>query len=88
MGRRGPALKVEITEGAIRVTSRGRSLTLRPSAPPPDADEAPDFIIRLDDIEFWDAPDAAEEIAIEEISAICEAIEKECDAHGLSVEFD
>ena len=88
MGRRGPALNVEITEGAIRVMSRGRTLTLRAVAPPPDADNAPDFIIRLDDLEFWDAPDAAEEIAIEDLSAICEAIEKECDAHGLSVEFD
>ena len=88
MRRRVSALKIEITEGAIRVTSRGRLLTLRPAAPPPDADATPDFIIRLDDMEFWEAPDAAEEIAIEDLQSICDAIEKECDAHGLSVEFD
>ena len=61
MGRRGPPLKVEITEGAIRVTCRARQLTLRAVAPPPDAENAPDFLIHLDDIEFWDAPDDTEE---------------------------
>ena len=88
MGRRGPPLKVEITEGAIRVTSRGRSLTLRTAASPPDAEDAPDFLIQLDDIEFWDAPDASEEIAIEDLQRILDAIEAECDNHGLSVEFE
>ena len=39
-------------------------------------------------MEFWEAPDAAEEIAIDDLQGICDAIEKECDAHGLSVEFD
>ena len=88
MGRRGPPLKVEITEGAIRVTSRARQLTLRAVAPPPDAENAPDFLIHLDDIEFWDAPDDAEEISIDDLQRILDAIEAECDNHGLSVEFE
>ena len=88
MGRRGASLKVEITEGAIRVTSRGRRLTLKAVAPPPAAESAPDFLIHLDDIEFWDAPDAAEEIAIEDLQQILDAIEAECDNHSLSVEFE
>ena len=87
MSRRGPSLKVEITEGAIRVTSRGRTLTLQACAPPPDADDAPDFLIRLDDIEFWDGLDA-EEIAIEDLQRILDAIENECEHHGLSVAFE
>ena len=88
MGRRSPPLKVEITEGAIRVTSRTRRLTLRPAPSPPDAENAPDFIIHLDDIEFWDAPDDTEEIAIDDLQRILDAIEVECDNHGLSVEFE
>lgn len=88
MGRRGPPLKVEITEGAIRVTCRARQLTLRAVAPPPDAENAPDFLIHLDDIEFWDAPDDTEEISIDDLQRILDAIEAECDNHGLSVEFE
>ena len=88
MPRRSFSLKVEITEGAIRVMSQGRRLTLTGVAPPPDAEDAPDFLIRMDDIEFWDAPDAAEEIAVEDIQRILDAIETECDHHGLSVAFE
>lgn len=88
MGRRAPALKVDITEGAIRVTSHGRVLTVRPAARPPDAEDAPDFLIEMDDIAFWDEPDAAQEITVEELQRILDAIETECEHHGLSVEFE
>jgi hypothetical protein len=47
---------VEVTEGAIRVRRGARVLTITPTPPPPDAGDAPDFIIHLDDIETWDAP--------------------------------
>ncbi len=88
MARRKPAIEVEITEGAIRVRHAGRTLTIVASPPPPSAENAPDFIIRLDDIEHWDAPDADDEIEVEKLQAILTAIEDECDRHGLSVEFD
>ena len=88
MARRKPLIEVEITEGAIRVRHAGRSLTIAATAPPPDAEDSPDFILRLDDIEHWDAPHDETEIEVEELQLVLSAIEDECDRHGLSVEFD
>ncbi len=88
MARRKPAIEVEITEGAIRVRHAGRTLTVIASAPPPDADEAPDFLVSLDDIERWDVPHEEDEIDVEKLQLILAAIEDECDRHGLTVEFD
>ena len=88
MARRKPAIEVEITEGAIRVRFAGRVLTVTASAPPPDADGAPDFIVRLDDLEHWDAPHDEIEVEVEELQLVLSAIEDECDRHGLTVEFD
>jgi hypothetical protein len=81
-------LTVELTEGAIRVRRGKRTLTVNPAPPPPDADDAPDFIIHLDDIETWDAPDNDLEIEVAELQMILHAVEAECDRHGLSVEFE
>ena len=88
MARRKPAIEVEITEGAIRVRHAGRTLTVVASAPPPDAEGAPDFLVQLDDIEHWDAPHEEDEIGVEKLQQILAAIEDECDRHGLTVEFD
>ena len=88
MARRKPAIEVEITEGAIRVRHGGRTLTVVASAPPPDAEDAPDFIITLDDIDHWDAPHDQEEIEVDKLQLILDAIEDECERHGLTVEFD
>ena len=88
MARRRANLSVEITEGAIRVNHAGRLLTIVPTAPPPDAEDKPDFIIELDDVEHWDAPHEETEIGIEELNHILEAIETECERHGLRVEFE
>ena len=88
MARRKPAIEVEITDGAIRVRHAGRVLTIVPSPPPPDADDAPDFLIQLDDIEHWDAPHEDDEIVVEKLQLILGAIEDECDRHGLTVEFE
>ena len=81
-------LTVEITEGAIRVRQGSRVLTITPMPPPPDADDAPDFTIDLDEIETWDAPANDVEIEIAELQMILRAVEEECDRHGLSVEFE
>lgn len=88
MTRRGPAIAIEITEGAVRVRHGGRTLTLTPEAAPPNADGAPDFVLPLDDMIYWDPPDDQEEIDIDLMPAILAAIERECERHGLSVEFD
>lgn len=86
--KRRPSPTVDITEGAIRVSSRGRVLTLMAAAPPPDAEDRTDFLIHLDDIAFWDAPHDAEEVDIDELQRILDAIEAECDKHGLSIAFE
>lgn len=88
MARRKPTIEVEITEGAIRARHAGRTITLTSCPPPPGAEESPDFIIRLDDIERWDPPHDEAEIGVEELQFLLTAIEDECDRHGLSVEFD
>ncbi len=81
-------VRVEITEGAIRVAKGDRRLTLVPAAPPPDAEDKTDFLIELDDIGCWDAPHEAEEVAIDDLQLILDAIEAQCDTHGLSVAFE
>jgi hypothetical protein len=88
MARRGSAIEVEITEGAIRIRCADRVLTL-PNAPPPDgADEITDFFVRLDEIEHWDAPHDDILIDIVELQKILEAIEAQVEKHGLTVEFE
>jgi hypothetical protein len=82
------SLKVELTEGAIRVRQGARVLTLLPAPPPPDAEDASDFILHLDDIATWDPPNEEMEIGIVDLQRILRAVEAECERHGLSVEFD
>jgi hypothetical protein len=81
-------LDVDLTEGAIRVRQGSRVLTITPTPPPPNAGDAPDFIIHLDDIETWDAPDNEVEIEVAELQMILHAVEAECERHGLSIEFE
>jgi hypothetical protein len=89
MGRRGAGVEVEITEGAIRVRSQGRALTI-PNAPRPadDEGEEADFVVYLDDIAHWDPPDDETTIEIDELQKILDAIERELERRGLSVEFE
>jgi hypothetical protein len=87
MARSRP-IAVEMTEGAIRVLSRGKTLTIVNAPPPPDAEEDTDFFIRLDEIDHWDAPDDEESIDIVELQSILEAIEEELERRGLSVTFE
>jgi hypothetical protein len=88
MAGRHERLTVSITEGAIRVASGEKTLTLTPIHAPPDAEGEPDFVIALDDIEAWDAPHDDALIEVEELQRIVRAVEDECDNRGLSVEFD
>jgi hypothetical protein len=81
-------IKVEMTEGAIRVRQDGRTLTIRAEAPDADCGEETDFVVRLDDIDHWDDPDQDVEIDIVELQKILDAVEKELARHGLTVDFD
>ncbi len=88
MARRASAFEVEVTEGAIRVRHGGRTLTIPAAPPDAESDEDADFIVRLDDIEHWDAPDDETPIDIVELQKILDAVEKQLEKHGLSVDFD
>lgn len=81
-------IKVEMTEGAIRVRQDGRTLTIHAEAPDADAGEETDFVVRLDEIDHWDAPDEAREIDVVDLQKILDAVEKELAKHGLTVDFD
>jgi hypothetical protein len=86
--KRGDKPEVELTEGAIRVVWRGRTRTILPSAPPPNAEEAADFTVSLDDLMCWDAPDDESEIQMAELQKILEAIDDAFDRLGLSVAYE
>jgi hypothetical protein len=88
MARRGSGFEVEITEGAIRVRSAGRVLTIANAPRPPDAEEDIDFFILLDEIAHWDAPDDDQEIDVGELQKILEAIERQVEKHGLNIVFE
>ncbi len=88
MARRGSIIDVEITEGAIRVRSHERVLTIVTTPPPADLDEDADFFIELDEIEYWDPPHDETAIDIDELQKILEAIEEQVEKHGLSVVFE
>lgn len=89
MGRtRGDRPEVELTEGGIRVTWRGRVRTILPAPPPPGSDEAADFIVILDDLVCWDPPHDETEIEMHELQKIFEAIDDAFDRLGLDVAYE
>ncbi|WP_363345789.1 Imm74 family immunity protein [Methylocystis echinoides] len=81
-------IKVEMTEGAIRVRHDSRTLTIHAEAPDAESGDETDFVVRLDEIDHWDAPDQDKEIDIVELQQILDAVEKELAKHGLTVDFD
>jgi hypothetical protein len=88
MARRGSGYQVEMTEGAIRVRRDGKTLTIPASPPDAESDEDADFVVRLDDLDHWDAPDDETSIEIEELQKILDAVERQLEKHGLSVDFE
>jgi hypothetical protein len=88
MAQRGRGIDVEITEGAIRVKSAERVLTIANTPPPADFSEEADFFVRLDEIEYWDPPHDEVTIEVEELQGILEAIEEQVERHGLIVVFE
>jgi hypothetical protein len=88
MARRASAYEVEVTEGAIRVRRAGKTLTIPAAPPDAESGDDADFLVRLDDIEHWDAPDDETLIDVNELQKILDAVEKQLEKHGLSVDFD
>jgi len=86
--RRSAAFQITLTEGALRVGSGERILTILPAPSPSDAEEPADFSVDLDAILYWDPPHESIEITVEELQRIVQAIEEEFDRLGLVVAFE
>jgi hypothetical protein len=87
--RRGRAqFTVILTEGAFRITHGMKVVTIFPAPNLPGAETPADFVIRLDEILFWDPPHQDSEIEIDDLQKIVEAIGDECERRGLVVEFE
>jgi hypothetical protein len=86
--KRGDKPEVELTEGAIRVSWRGRVRTILPAAKPPDSEDDADFFVDLDDIVCWDPPDDEIEIEMNELQRILEAIDETFDRMGLAIAYE
>lgn len=87
MARRGGP-HIILTEGAIRVVWGARVLTILPAPALPDVQEPADFAVDMDSIVSFDPPHDAEEISVEQLQAITQAIEAEFEKLGLVVAFE
>jgi hypothetical protein len=86
--KRGDKPEVALTEGAIRVSWKGKVRTILPCPKPPDAEDEADFFVDLDDIVCWDAPDDDTEIEMHELQRILEAIDETFERMGLTVAYE
>jgi len=86
--RRQGELLVELTEGAIKIKMAGKVLTLRQLLDSAEEEDQPCFVVALDDIAHWDSPNETDEIDIEILKKIVEAIELEFDKLGLEIAFE
>ena len=84
--RAGP--QIVLTEGAIRVHWGERVLTILPGPALQNVEERADFVVDMDQILSFDPPHEAEEISVEQLQAIAQAIEAEFDRLGLVVAFE
>jgi hypothetical protein len=88
MARRGAAIEIEFSEEAITLRSKGRALTITNAAQDDDRLQGLDFVVLLDDLQFWAPPDEATPIEIEELTRILEAIEDLAERRGVLVAFE
>jgi hypothetical protein len=82
-GRRGP--QAEFDGARFRVSHRGRSVDV------PAVLEEDELLVELDGVTHWapaDGTGEGEEISIEDLGDILEAIEKAAEDAGLSISFD
>ncbi|MGO9674631.1 MAG: Imm74 family immunity protein [Methylocella sp.] len=87
MTRRGGP-HIVLTEGAIRVHWGERILTILPAPALQNVEERADFVVDMDQILNFDPPHEADEVSVEQLQAIAQAIEEEFDRLGLVVAFE
>lgn len=81
-------LTVELTEGAFRVSSGDKRLTIFAVKDLPEQQHPADFVIRLDEVLTWDPPHEDQDVSIDDLQKIAAEITDECERHGLSVAFE
>jgi hypothetical protein len=79
---------VELTEGAFRISSGDKRLTIFAIKDLPDQEHPADFLIRLDEVLTWDPPHEDHDVSIDDLQRIAAGITEECERRGLSVAFE
>ncbi len=80
--------RIILTEGAIRVHWGDRVLTILPAPALQNVEERADFVVDMDQIVSFDPPHESDEVSVEQMQAITQAIEEEFDRLGLVVAFE
>ena len=79
---------IEITEGGVRIRDADKVMSVTRRHDAPGAEIEADYIIDLDDIVHWDAPNEEIEIEVDELQAILQAIETAFERRGLTIAFE
>jgi len=82
------AITVIITEDSLKVHYFDRTLTMQLELLDDTIVNNSNFLIKLDDIEYWDAPDSTKTISIVELQKILDAVEIYAEKNGKTIEFE
>ena len=88
MAAKKSAIKVIITEDSLKVQCFDRTLTMQLEIFNDTIGNKSNFFIKLDEIEYWDAPDNTETISIVELQKILDAVEIHAEKNGKIIEFE
>ncbi|HYA81591.1 MAG TPA: Imm74 family immunity protein [Methylocystis sp.] len=88
MTRRVAAIEIELLDDGLKLRSKGRTLTIANAARLGNQEEDAEFLVLLDEIGSWDAPDDQTLIEIEELPKILGAIEDFAARQGFSIAFE
>ena len=82
------SITVIITEDSLKVYYFDRTLTMQLEPLDDTIGNNSNFFIKLDDIEYWDAPDNTKMISIVELQKILDAVEIYAEKNGKTIEFE
>jgi hypothetical protein len=82
------AITVILTEVSLKVDYFDRTLTMQLELLDDTIVNNSNFLIKLDDIEYWDAPDNTKTISIVELQKILDAVEIYAEKNGKTIEFE
>lgn len=88
MAYKKSAINVIAIADSLKVNYLDRSLTIQLEPLYNQAGNNSHFFIKLDEIEYWDAPDNTKTISIVELQKILDAIEIHAEKNGKNIEFE